>query len=220
MDFCRMTIALPDNKFKAYALAISEMLKRGWISKGELETNIGRWVHLGQIIPTIHHFLSRLRFLKQQAENRLQISINEQCKEDLRFLLFVLGKCREGIDLNLIAFQRPTHVYRSDSSPSGLGGYSHEGFTWHFYIPNDLKFHASNNLLKHLAAIITPWVDIIAGRIMKGDCALLMMDSTTSEGWLWKSNFIEDGKDPIQATIRLEVARHHGTHYLSNKIRE
>ena len=63
-------------------------------------------------------------------------------------------------------------------------------------------------------------IDIIAGRITKGDCALLMTDSTTSEGWLRKSNFIEDGEDPIQATIRLEVARHHATHYLSKEIRE
>jgi hypothetical protein len=47
-----------------------------------------------------------------------------------------------------------------------------------------------------------------------------MTDSTTSEGWLRKSNFIEDGEDPIQATIRIEVARLHATHYLSNEIRE
>ena len=104
MDFRRMTIALPDNKFQAYSIAISEMLKQGYTSKGELETNIGRWVHLGQIIPTIHHCLSRLRFLKQRAENRRQITIKEQCKEDLHFLLFVLGKCNQGIDLNMIAF--------------------------------------------------------------------------------------------------------------------
>jgi hypothetical protein len=134
IDFRRMTIALPDNKFKAYSLAISEMLKRGCTSHGEMETNIGRWVHLGQIVPTVHHFLSRLCLLKQRAENRRQISINEQCKEDLRFLLFVLGKCREGIDLNLIAFRRPTHVYRSDSCPAGLGCYSHKGFVWRFYL--------------------------------------------------------------------------------------
>jgi len=132
-------------------------------------------------------------------------------------LLFVLGKCREG---NLLAFRRPTHVYRSDSCPSGLGGYSHEGFAWRFIIPDDLKFCASNNLLEHLAAIITPWGDIIAGRITNGDCALSMTDSTTSEGWLRKSNFIEDGEDPIQATIQLKVACHHATHYLSNEIRE
>ena len=93
IDFRWMTIALPDNKFHAYSISISEMLTRGCTSKGELEINIGWWVHLGQIIPTVHHFLSRLHFLKQRAENRRQITINEQCKEDLHFLLFVLGKC-------------------------------------------------------------------------------------------------------------------------------
>jgi hypothetical protein len=47
-----------------------------------------------------------------------------------------------------------------------------------------------------------------------------MTDSTTSEGWLKKTNFIEDGESPIQATIRLEVARLHASHYLSHEIRE
>jgi hypothetical protein len=41
LDFCLMTIALPDNKFHAYLKAISKMMDRGWTSKGELETNIG-----------------------------------------------------------------------------------------------------------------------------------------------------------------------------------
>ena len=132
----------------------------------------------------------------------------------------MLGKCNQGIDLNLIAFRQPTHVYRSDSCPAGLGGYSREGFAWRFYLPDNLQFRASNNLLEHLTAIITPWIDIIAGRLTKGDCALSMTDSTTSEGWLRKSNFIKDGEDPIQATIRIEVARLHATHYLSNEIRE
>jgi len=115
-----MTIALPDNKFSAYSIVISEMLKQGWTSKGELEMNIGQWVLLVQIIPTVHHFLSRLRFLKQRAENRRQITINEQCKEDLQFLLLVLGRCHQGIDLKLIAFWQPTQVYRLDSCPTGL----------------------------------------------------------------------------------------------------
>jgi len=132
----------------------------------------------------------------------------------------VLGKCNQGIDLNLISFRRLTHVYRSNSCPAGLGGYSHEGFVWRFYLPDNLQFRASNNLLEHLAAIITPWIDIIAGQLTKGDCTLSMTDSTTSEGWLRKSNFIKDGEDPIQATIRIEVACLHATHYLSNEIRE
>jgi hypothetical protein len=47
-----------------------------------------------------------------------------------------------------------------------------------------------------------------------------MTDSTTLEGWLRKTNFIQDGESAIQATIRIEVARLHATHYLENEIRE
>ena len=34
-----------------------------------------------------------------------------------------------------------------------------------------------------------------------------MTDSSTSEGWAKKTNFKEDGEEPIQATVRLEVSR-------------
>ena len=64
LDFRWMIIALPDNKFHAYSKAILEMLQRGWTSTGKLESNIGQWVQLGQIVPTVHHFLSRLCFPK------------------------------------------------------------------------------------------------------------------------------------------------------------
>jgi hypothetical protein len=71
-----------------------------------------------------------------------------------------------------------------------------------------------------LAAIITPWVDILTGRLKEGNCALSMTNNTTLEGWLKKTNFIENGEEPIQATIRQEVARHHVTNYLLGGIRE
>jgi hypothetical protein len=112
------------------------------------------------------------------------------------------------------------HAYQSNSCPAGLGGFSHQGFAWRFYLPRVLQFRTSNNLFEHLAAIITPWVNIIVGRLSNGDCALLMTNNTTSEGWLKKTNFIEDREDPIQATICIEVARLHATHYLSRGIRE
>jgi hypothetical protein len=49
--------------------------------------------------------------------------------------------------------------------------------------------------------IIPPWINMIAGQLGKGDCAISMTDSLTSEGWLWKMNFIEERKNPIQVTI-------------------
>jgi hypothetical protein len=47
-----------------------------------------------------------------------------------------------------------------------------------------------------------------------------MTDNMTSEGWPKKTNFIKDGEDLIQATICLEVARLHASHYLLHGIRE
>jgi hypothetical protein len=196
------------------------MIERGWTSKAELESNMGRWTHLGNVVPHIFHFLSRLCLLLKRLQNRRQLNINEQCIADLKFLLSVLEKCRDGIDMNSITYRHPTHVYRSDSCPAGLGGYSDEGFAWRYYLPPELQSRASNNLLKHITPIITTWVDILAGRLKHGDCALSMTNSTTLAGWLRKSNFIEDGESPIQATIRLEVARHHALHYLQTGIRE
>ena len=193
------------------------MLKHGWTSKTELEQNIGRWVHLGQIIPFIHHFLSRLRFLLQWAEKKRTVVINDICIGDLQFLQTALEQCRNGIDINSLTYRQPTHAYRSDSCPAGLGGYSDEGYAWRFYLPQELQFRASNNLIEHIAAIITPWIDIIASQLKRGDCALSMTDSTTSVGRLRKTNFIEDSKSAIQATIHIKVARLHATHYLKTK---
>jgi len=120
-----------------------------------------------------------------------------------------------GISMNSIAFRKPTHVYRSDSCPHGLGGYSHEGWAWRWYLPENLLFRASNNLLEHLASFISPWVDILAGRLNREDCVLSMTDSTTAEGWLRKSNFTELGEDPTQASVRIEAARKQATLFMS-----
>jgi hypothetical protein len=133
---------------------------------------------------------------------------------------FFLDKARDGIDMNIVAYLFPTSCYRSDSCPHGLGGYSNDGRGWRWYLPPELRFRASNNLLEHLAAVITPWIDLIQGRLKKGDCILSMTDSTTSEGWARKTNFSELGSDPIEATVRIEVARQHAMNLLTAGVKD
>ncbi len=58
IDFCHLLIKLPDNKFVTWVAAIEQMLEDGMSTAKELETNIGRLVHLGLAIPLIHHFMS------------------------------------------------------------------------------------------------------------------------------------------------------------------
>ena len=202
-DFRRMTVALPTNKYVAWKSDIVNMLKYRKATASKLDTIIGRLGNIGFIIRQIFHFLSRLRELFRRAKNRRSIRIDDTIAKYLKLMLYFLDKSKEGVDLNLIAFRKPSHIYRSDSCPAGLGGYSHGGFAWQFYIPWELQGRASNNLLEHITSIITPWIDIIRERLKPGDCCLSMTDSSTSEGWARKTNFKEDGEEPIQATVRL-----------------
>jgi hypothetical protein len=68
--------------------------------------------------------------------------------EDLELMKEILEKIKQGINMNLLAFQAPNRIYYSDSCPAGLGGYSNQGYVWHFKTLEDLQFQATNNLLK------------------------------------------------------------------------
>jgi hypothetical protein len=76
-------------------------------------------------------------------------------------MLTFLHKTFTGINMNLISFRHLTHIYRSDSCPYGLGGYSHKGFAWRLELPENCRIRASNNLLKFITSIIMPWIDTI-----------------------------------------------------------
>jgi hypothetical protein len=138
IDFCCLGISLPDYKFKAWTISIKEILSRGTSTAKELETMIGRLGHLGAIVPFVYHFLSRLRDLQWKATKRRAIAIPKPYQDNLKLMFTFLHKAFTGINMNLISFRRPTHIYRLDSCPYGLGGYSHKGFAWRLELPKEL----------------------------------------------------------------------------------
>jgi hypothetical protein len=130
---------------------------------------------------------------------------------------------KDGISMNLLAYCLLDRVYRSDSCPHEVCGYSDQGYAWRYYLPEELLYRESNNLLEHIVSIITVWTDILAERINRGECILSMTNSSTSEGLAHKSNFnvdpIDCYVDPIEATVREEVCRHFALLYIENGIR-
>ncbi|KAL7470173.1 hypothetical protein ACHAXS_010415 [Conticribra weissflogii] len=60
----------------------------------------------------------------------------------------------------------------------------------------------------------------IRNNIQMGDCCLSMTDSLTSEGWARKTIFLELTDNPIQATVRLEVAQGHAKQMIKNRIKD
>jgi hypothetical protein len=120
--------------------------------------------------------------------------------------------------MNLIAFCQPTNIYQLDSCPFGLKGYSDEGFAWHFKMTEDLFFWASK---EYIASMISPYM--LAGHLKRGDCALSMTDSSTSAGWLCKTNFREfigENVDLVQSRVCIDIAHHHATLFLEAGIKE
>ncbi len=110
-DFRCLLISLPENKFIAWTTNINKLLVDGLSTAKELESTIGRLGHLALVVPGIHHFLSRLRELHQLATHCRSIRLSDDCRKDSLLMLRFLKIARQGIDMNLIAFRRPTHVY-------------------------------------------------------------------------------------------------------------
>jgi hypothetical protein len=93
----------------------------------------------------------------------------------------IVEKAKEGIDMNLPTSRSLDRTNYSNSCPAGLGSYSDHGHAWLFKVLNNFQFRVTNNLLKYLTAICTPWIDIINGRLKQGDCTLLLTISTTAK---------------------------------------
>jgi hypothetical protein len=167
-----------------------------------------------------------LPFFKQtqrppaESDETKSIAIPQPCRDNLKLMMLFIEKAFTGVDMNLTSFMRPTHIYRSDSCPFGLGCYLHKGFAWRLELQEQYCFRASINLLEIIALIITPWMDMMAKRIQSGGCVLSMMDSTTSAGWLKRTNFSEEAIDPIEATICLKIARKHASLFIHHNTKE
>ncbi len=110
-DFRRLLISLPENKFIAWTTNINKLLVDGSSTAKELESTIGRLGHFALVVLGVHHFLSRLRELHQLATHRRSIRLSDDCRKDLLLMLRFLEIARQGINMNLIAFCRPTHVH-------------------------------------------------------------------------------------------------------------
>lgn len=87
-------------------------------------------------------------------------------------------------------------------------------------IPPDSNSGLQKNWLKHIAAIISLWINIINECLQAKDCFLSMTDSSTLEGWEQKTNFSKLGDDPIQAMIQLKVAQSHARWLMEEDIKD
>ena len=215
-----LDISLPSHKFKVWMQSLDKLIQTRVTNHKEMETLIGRLTHLSVVQPNILHFMGNLRRLCYSSQNRRKVKVKQYHIDDVTLMQQFLSAAHEGIDLNLITCRKPTHCYFADACPRGLGGYNHQGVGWRWEILPHLRNRASINMLEHLASTIGPWLDMINNQIPPLSCILSMTDSTTSAGWLRKSNFADVGDTDPHMRAKMHTSRAHAARLIKYKIRE
>ena len=192
-----MLIKLPDHKFKAWSSQLQNFTKQKRAKGKELQSLLGRLEQIATIIPMFGHFLNNIRHTEIQAtaSGKSQM-INKRTREDLQLATAFLHRAAQGVNLNLMTFRAPTHIYINDASEHGIGGFATHGRAWSWTIPKNLQGRAHINLLEFIAQVVSIWTDILENRVKPLDCLLGMGDNTASMGWLRRANFrAKDEKD-------------------------
>lgn len=123
IDSRELVISLPEEKVRAWTMAINNTLTKLSINFEDSQTLVGRLNHVGYIIPTARHFLNRIRRLEYTADKRGNTKVNEETAKALTLWKELLQRARAGISINSVIFRRPTSYTISDASEHGVGGY-------------------------------------------------------------------------------------------------
>ncbi|MGH7974512.1 MAG: hypothetical protein ACREBR_03205, partial [bacterium] len=201
----RLTIALPKEKFSSWRHDIQMLCTSRHSTFKELDTLVGRLNHVGYIIPQARHFLNRIRSFKDKYDGKkTKIHLAQRHIDDLLLWKDFISQARAGMSINLLIYRDPTHVFRSDACPHGIGGYSmFSGKAWRWKIPEGLINRVSLNCLEFAAAVVTIWIAISKDEVANGSCLYSQTDSTSTAGWMTKSSF-----DEHHQSAPMEVSRH------------
>lgn len=153
---------------------------------------LGHLNHAAAIIPLAQHFMNRLRWQANPKLNQnQQISLNNEEFVDLELWIKFLIKAAQGISLNKIVHVAPTVYAISDSCPQDVGGFRGDRRAWCIKIPKSsimFGLNAINNFLELLGVVINIW--LICQEVTTPACILVLSDSSSAVGWLFKLNLV------------------------------
>jgi hypothetical protein len=94
---------------------------------------------------------------------------------------FLIIAANKGVSLNTLSFRSPTHIYGSDASLHGLGGYNLlTGKAWRFELSIHLMNRKSLNSLEFIAILLSIWIDYVNNKITAESWILSQSDSTAA----------------------------------------
>jgi hypothetical protein len=197
LDTRRLLILLPEDKLLAWEGDMTTIIETEKATFGDLESLVGRLNHVSYLLPLGRHFLDRLRWkIRKRRHKNQMLTMSKQELLDLVLFLEYLQMARAGISMNRLTVRQPSRIGWADSCPYGLGGLSLVGWGWRILIPEAsplFGLDTANNVLEFLAMGINIWIIILecARDGMTEECILVLGDSTSALGWLYRTGKIE-----------------------------
>jgi len=214
IDTRSFQIALPIEKWVAWSNSIREMKAKKFVTYEDLASLIGKLNHVCYIIPDARHFMNNLRKMESIARRRPKVKLTRGTIDDLDLWLDFLASAKDGISINRVVFRKPTLTTFSDSSEAGIGGFCPQtGVMWRYRFTEAEAKAFTLNTKEYIASAI----DMEIQAEMNPDqtpfpCILNRSDSSSTVGWLRKSNH-----DPGEAPIHDEVARTHARNMMARQ---
>lgn len=112
-----MTLSIPVKKINETLEVIKKYKARRSMSKRELQSVIGKLVHVAKCVPPARLFISRLLEALRDAKKKY-IKVSGDMKQDLDWFL---NFCREWNGVHLITSSKPTTTITVDASMTGIG---------------------------------------------------------------------------------------------------
>ena len=109
-DTRRLLVSLPVNKLNCWTNEIFDIIVASEATYKQLDTIVGQLNHVGDIIPTARHFLSRIRNLKTKAHFKRTINVLQLVKADLELWLEFIKQANKGMSINFLMHRARTHV--------------------------------------------------------------------------------------------------------------
>jgi hypothetical protein len=162
VDTVKMCISLPVNKAKRYMIEVRQLMSKyknkQLVSAKDIESIIGKLVHVSQVAPEGHMFLSRLRYRLKSIQTHPQAKHKHLLQEEdfndlVLWTEIIQSVSNTGRLINVVVNTVPSFAFISDAAESnGLGGWLSFGPAWRFELPDHLQGIFSSNLLELIAA--------------------------------------------------------------------
>ena len=155
--------------------------------------------------------MSNLRRMEAIARRKKHVKLSRRALDDMTLWLEFLDSAKAGISINRVIFRKPTLVTYSDASERGIGGFSPTtGIGWRYEFSTAEQLAFTLNCKEYIGSTVDLFIQSQHDNSVNTfSCYLNRSDSTSTVGWLRKSNH-----DPEEAPIHNEVARFLARHMM------